>query len=809
MKHAREVGIRLRGKRGTRRSVVLLVLVGLLVQGPVVSSAAYRTGVHAGGSAEHVSVSQGLHRSAPKTSHPSSQKLWTFNYTTCATSDGVVRCWGSALNPVFGVPTSERASVYSAPVVIGPTLPNLTSLSSYVFYACGVSNGGVKCWGEVHEGVIGNPSGGFLRTPIEIAGLTSGVTSVAVGNLQACAVAGGSLRCWGLQDRFNNYRRTMPPKVVAGLESGVEAFVGRDGHRCVLIRGGVKCEGYNGDGELGDGGTRASYGNFVDVVGLPSGSGVTAIDAGFGASCAIVNGGVKCWGDGETGRLGNSNVKDSSTPVDVSGLGSGSGVTAISTSRRHTCAIVNSGVQCWGQNTFGQLGDGTRKSSTVPVQVLGIGPGSGATDVAVGYSHTCAIVRGDVFCWGSNGNGSLGDGSGKSSSTPVGVLGLSTPGGVTTPTTTIRPTATSTTVAGKTQLNLRFTNNPYIPESFAVGTRPEICPKVMIVGLRGSSERPKPYFIEGDPKKLNQKGQRYTNWSPKTGFTPLLRYSSINYTQNQTAKGFFNLIFGETVGPHVVELRQRLALNLGLGIAEVGVWSVGVDDLHLDPRGNLPPQSVYHASDVKGVFPVLQTYIDAIGNDIGRISEGSFIYNYTETACPETLQYYFIGYSQGAIFARLLAVDLVKLSPRKFKGLMLLADPLFHGTEDLCCYAQAMSRNHIQTQNGLGARGAGWLKPKGESLESALRNGPFMTLSELERYGGVLTVCRKGDIVCDFGLSNVKSGPGTHSNSYKVSSAATQSCVAHRISYLLTLATSSGEQREVSKRSVKAGNLCK
>jgi alpha-tubulin suppressor-like RCC1 family protein len=93
-------------------------------------------------------------------------------------------------------------------------------------------------------------------------------------------------------------------------------------------------------------------------------------------------------------------------PVQVYGLTSG--VTAISMGTYHSCAVVNSGVQCWGSGNNGQLGDNTQNDSMIPVQVSGLT--SGATGVGAGEYHTCAVVNGALQCWGNNGYGQLGDG---------------------------------------------------------------------------------------------------------------------------------------------------------------------------------------------------------------------------------------------------------------------------------------------------------------------------------------------------------------------------------------------------------------
>ena len=134
---------------------------------------------------------------------------------------------------------------------------------------------------------------------------------------------------------------------------------------------GVKCWGDGGSGELGSG-TNFSL-TPVDVIGLTNG--VTAISAGWNITCALtLTGGVKCCGWNWNGQLGFQTPTAAGwTPEYASGLTSG--VTAISTGGLHTCVLTSlGGMKCWGLNDHGQLGDGTTNDSFSPVDVVGFGP---------------------------------------------------------------------------------------------------------------------------------------------------------------------------------------------------------------------------------------------------------------------------------------------------------------------------------------------------------------------------------------------------------------------------------------------------
>ncbi len=247
-------------------------------------------------------------------------------------------------------------------------------------HACArMSDGAVKCWGDGTYGKLGQGNASHVGDgPGELAALSP----IPLGE-PAVHVAGGY------------------------------------SHTCAILQSGaVKCWGSNDWGELGIGATSQALGDGPgEIAALPSvavGGTATKLALGYLHSCALLaGGGVKCWGynfEGELG-IGNTTSTTGPQPVDLGGTAADIGLFAV-----HTCARMTTGaIKCWGQNDGGALG------IEQPVSVnIGDAPGemgaglattiSGADGMTVGEFMTCALLGQSVKCWGSGAGGRLGTG---------------------------------------------------------------------------------------------------------------------------------------------------------------------------------------------------------------------------------------------------------------------------------------------------------------------------------------------------------------------------------------------------------------
>lgn len=298
--------------------------------------------------------------------------------------------------------------------------------------------GSAVSWGANAYGELGWHTPLFVPEPdqkskVKVVGLGSGVARLVAGARHSLAIlSNGAVKAWGkgASGELGNGLTTganVPVQVTGlGANSGVIAVAGNaqplsavnvsgPGHSMALkANGAVLGWGNNNSGQVGDG-TIIDQVTPVGVSTLGAGSTVIAIAAGGAHSLALKsNGTVLAWGNNASGQLGVNNLVDSALPVQVSGLGAGSGVIAIAAGSAFSMALKSNGtVFAWGNNGGGELGNNTIVDSPIPVQVKGVGGVgflTGVTRIAAGAAFSVALKsNGTVFDWGNNASGQLGN----------------------------------------------------------------------------------------------------------------------------------------------------------------------------------------------------------------------------------------------------------------------------------------------------------------------------------------------------------------------------------------------------------------
>ncbi len=388
---------------------------------------------------------------------------------TCAIAalDGTGYCWGSNSAGKLGAGLTAAVLPLSSRPLAVATSHRFNELQAGYAHTCGEeAQVNLFCWGSRARGALGDGQcaqaqgscGAFTASEIPVTIISDGnldttqlrIEQLLVGGTFTCILARvrfgfinrvRRLRCWGTQDIFDGATLAfdstaaaavpLPPSPFADQTTDyLEAAAGGN-HVCakptiLYLNFRVLCMGMNFNGELGYGPLDAQTWNpiyqhpagftspvgYSDTSGFAIGEGipVSGLAAGGGHTCALDSaGGVLCWGYNSSGQLGSAGPPSghgwptrATVPVTLVSLAAGG---------EHTCGLTAAGAAyCWGSNSNGQLGNGTIGGTNIAAA-----PVSGGLTFVVlsaGGSHTCGVTPdGSIYCWGSNSSGQLGDGT--------------------------------------------------------------------------------------------------------------------------------------------------------------------------------------------------------------------------------------------------------------------------------------------------------------------------------------------------------------------------------------------------------------
>ena len=286
-----------------------------------------------------------------------------------------------------------------------------------------MSDGSVFAWGHNRSGQLGDGTKTDRRVPERIKGLHDVRSLAAGDGFSLALEADGTVLAWGNNQSGQLGDGNAPTDhatsaAVHGLGPGSGVVDVAAGASFGMVRkadGSVWEWGNGTSGQLGNGRNDKQSAPTV-VKGLGAGSGVVAIAAGSSFSVALKSDGtVLAWGHNKSGQLGDGHTgMDRAVPAAVRGLGAGSGVVGIAAGDSFSLAVKRDGtVLTWGNNQSGQLGDGSAPTDhAMPIRAVGLGSGSGVRAVFAGGSHALAIAgQGVLWAWGNNSSGQLGDGT--------------------------------------------------------------------------------------------------------------------------------------------------------------------------------------------------------------------------------------------------------------------------------------------------------------------------------------------------------------------------------------------------------------
>jgi alpha-tubulin suppressor-like RCC1 family protein len=321
------------------------------------------------------------------------------------------------------------AMIGTAQVVVRGT--SYAAIEAAATYTCATTvDHRAYCWGANGAGMLGIGASDDVKHPAPLLVVGDhAFTTVSNDNAHSCALdLEGAAYCWG----YGSDTRlgtgidagSPSPVQVAGGHSFTQIDVGYN-HACAVATDQqAYCWGYGMLGDLGNTDNPAARGNGTVPTLVIGGLHFAQVASGNNFTCGLTTSeSTYCWGLDTAGQLGSPapttyNCDPYACSLSPMAIAGAPDFVQISAGDSHACGITADGVAyCWGSNSNGQLGDGTHTNHTTPSEVASL---PGVTEISAGWFYTCALTRaGSIYCWGFNQYGELGNGTTSDSSLPI------------------------------------------------------------------------------------------------------------------------------------------------------------------------------------------------------------------------------------------------------------------------------------------------------------------------------------------------------------------------------------------------------
>ena len=280
-------------------------------------------------------------------------------------------------------------------------------------HTCGINAGEFYCWGSDDTGQIGNGSASSANVTIpEKIGTSNSWSQIAVGYSHTCGINAGELYCWGsdVTGQIGNGSAssadvTLPEKIGTS-NSWLQIALGYS-HTCGINAGELYCWGWDVTGQIGNGSASSADVTLPEKIGTSNSWSQIAL--GDFHTCGINAGELYCWGSDLHGQIGNGSASSADVTLPEK-IGTSNSWSQIALGRTHTCGINEGELYCWGRDLYGQIGNGSASSADV-TQPEKIGASNTWSQIALGDFHTCGINSGELYCWGRDFYGQIGNGS--------------------------------------------------------------------------------------------------------------------------------------------------------------------------------------------------------------------------------------------------------------------------------------------------------------------------------------------------------------------------------------------------------------